>query len=245
MRRYIGAFIAGVKENLEYREGIVGDLLYYLISIVVLYAIWRLLTSSDFLPYFIVVNLLLPTGDIYNTISSNYQTAIRKGWDVQFAKPVDAFLFRLSYDLGEMALPYLSGAAVGILALHMLGIWVSIPVLIVSVPFALMLEASLAYLISGFTFFTHTTWGIRVVVWFSDLLTGGRMFPLYLAAPAMLGILSLTPFVHKGFFLVEAVLHGYLPVESYVALAAWSLVIGSAGFVLHNKGWKVFEAQGG
>ncbi len=241
--KYFRAFLTGIKENLSFRGGMLLHVINPIIFIIIMQLIWSSLLNEDYLDYFVAVMLLIPNFTYYSDISSQFNQSIKKGWDISFAKPINTFLLRAFYIAGKYFLPYCINFSIGLLYFMFFSTSKINPlVAIISIPFITLLEFSLAYLISLFSHLFYSIWGIRVLVRISDVVMGGKIFPLYLVRN---NVIFLLPFANKSFFIADAILKSYVPLSSYVNLILWSITIIVVAYPFHRAGWKRFEAQGG
>ncbi len=241
----LNVFTTGVKESLQFKWAILGNVFSSFISLFLLASVWTVFFPRDYLPYFIGVYLILPSFQVYSYIAHEYANIIMKGWDLTMAKPANTFLIKTLYMYGTYAPDYLINLVIGTLTLYFFNINFNLPVVIVSLPFILIFEMALAYFITSFSYFFYTTWGIRVLLRLLDTVFGGFVFPLYLLSEQGKAIVFSFPFAHKCFFVVDGMLNNYIPFSSYINLVLWSMILFIIAFPLHKKGWKKFEGLGG
>ena len=244
MSKYIQAFIAGIKENLSFKGVFILHIINPLIFILIISTIWSSLLNENYMDYFVALFLLIPNFQYYSSISSEFNQSIRKGWDLSFGKPASPFLIKSFYIAGKHFLPYVFNFVVGFTYFVFISnAKVNFLVAILSIPFITLIDFSIAYFISLFSHYFYSVWGIRVFVRVFDTIFGGNAFPLYLLQNG--NFLFFLPFANKAFFIADAILKGYIPINAYLSLILWSLVLFAISYAFHKKGWKKFEGQGG
>ncbi len=242
--KYFESFLIGVKETLNFKLTLALHVVSPLIMVSLLSFIWGNIYDKDFLTYFVGVSLLLPSFTFYSSSSTKFMLAIRNGWEVSFAKPINLFLFISSYNLGRHFIPYLINLTIAFSYLLLNGVEINLAVLGFSLPFIVLFDTSMAYFISLFAHYFYSIWGVRVIIKLIDVLLSGLAFPFNLINLKETGIYYL-PFAHKVYYIFEASIKGVLPVDSYLILLAYSLFLVLIALPFHKLGWKKFEAQGG
>ncbi len=244
----IRTFIVGLKENFQFKWGLLGDIPSAIISLFLLATLWEIIFSTNYLPYLVIVYLIFPTNylSLYNVIPYIYETNfLRKGWHYTLGKPADTFLSITSYVLGLFIYEILMKMIIGFLILIYLGLEIHWDIILISLPFVYIFEIALAYLISSISHHIHTTSGVRSIIQIIDNVSSGKLVPLYLIGINGLQLVSGLPFPNRTFYITDAILNGYIPIKAYINTITWSVLIIIIGYFLHRGKWNKFEALGG
>jgi len=247
MMGYLSTFFIGVKRIAQFKGWIIGEIMAQTISILLLVTLWSSLVQTDFSTYFIVVFFLLGAGraSLYTHLTHTYDDEVRTGWSVALAKPISWFFFTALYTFGSWFFSFLVGAVAGSVLLIAMGVNFSFLVFFLSVPFILLFDLAVAYFISSFSYFVYSTWGIRVFFSVMETIFGGIVVPLALVPEKYMQAIVLLPFPHKAYEIAVAILHGSIPLPSYIALIIWSAFFFLIGYIMHRKGRARFESLGG
>ena len=239
------AFRLGIAERMQFKASLVGDILSLAIRFIFLLIIWRALVGKDFVDYYTTLIFLVPSFRyIYHPLEQDYEHAIRKGWHVAFAKPLSPFVFQAAYTLGLYFPTYLISLIFGLAYFSLKGVFPLLP-LIFAIFFSILFDIALAYFTTAFSYFVYTLWGLRVLFNISNSMLGGFILPLSLLNREGQHFLLLLPFGNRNYALALSLLSNSLPLAAYANIAAWSIALFIAGFIIHRAGWKHFESQGG
>jgi len=246
MNKYLSSFLIGAKQILQYRGMVIGDFLAQIITAFFLIMVWSALIKTDFTAYFIVVTFLIfGNRSLYVPITNQFDQELRHGWCLVLGKPIGWFSFTSLWLVGLTMVRYTIGAIFGMLLLFYMGISFSILTLLLSIPFIVLFEITVAYFISSFSYFIYGTWGIRAMINICDRMLGGSVIPLSLVSKEYISLLLLLPFANKTYSIAIAILDGTIPIEAYGVLIIWSIALFIIGWIIHSKGMERFESLGG
>lgn len=256
LKQYSGHFISGFKSSIEYKSDLIGNLVYGIIRLPILYLVWEIIfpfiKDSFFtfkellLYYFLYVVISTFETDILTHIIAD---DVKEGNIITtLIKPTNFILLYFFFAIGERLLTILLTISLFVISSIVLSFQINYFMLFLYlIPF--LLFNFLFSIIKGLLSFWFTEiWGINSAIdSFTNLFNGG-FIPLYLYPLAIQDVLKFTPFYHEFYRYALSVL-GKISFEqslfSISIIFVWCVIFFFIIKFMMRKGKKKLEGLGG
>ncbi|MCD6549251.1 hypothetical protein J7K41_00865 [Candidatus Micrarchaeota archaeon] len=249
---YISILRRGIKRYYAYPYRLIFSLSLNLMFVVLLTVLWSHLLHEDalYLTQYFLLSEYVVVGRVMPYVESKYSSSIKQGWCLYFLKPV-----RLSTAIGSEVIGYqMVETSVSILTGYLLMIltgFVPQPHTVILLPVVLLLitiyDFVIEYIIGGLAFYMYDVWGVNHVYGTVAYALSGGLVPLSSFPGWAQKMLDWLPFPFRRYYMIQFLLTGELSylVMGGITLFFWSIMLGIFGYLLHRRGWKRFESQGG
>ncbi len=253
MNKYFSFFIRGYKKFYEYPQRIFFNFILSVMLVFLLSTVWFYFIGGDFveyIKYFLIVELFLSPFFIAASVQQGYYLLSNEGWNITLSKPIHNLLAFIMRALGEQFISIIFNGIVVVIVLYLIGFSASILTILLFVLlliFVILYHSLMGYIIGGIGFFTYKTWGFFILKGGIEAFAGGAAAPLYIFPKSAIKLLSFLPFAYAIYYPAQFLLTGDITIftTALTGLIIWNSIFFIIGYLIHKKGMKKFESQGG
>ena len=266
MKKYLHVLNIGIQNQLVYRVNFLFRACFGLLPLIATISLWRTVyageeggsvgtyTLAQMISYYLVVTLV----DMFTAVNEDdWQIAadIREGNISQFlVKPIDYLKYRLCLFLAGRAI-YTSVALVPV-ALFILvqreyfvaPNWNTFGWFLLSIVMTALLQFFTSYAMALLAFWVLEVSTFIFILFAFEYIAGGHMFPLDILPPALLNVLSFTPFPYQMYFPVSIYVGKSTGAALYQGLVIqflWVVVAYLFARFMWARGLRKYSAVGG
>ncbi len=236
----------GIKKTLAYPLSLGNAPLRSLIIVGMMILVWQALFPQklNYLAYFVAAYFFLfPVW--WTQAAEEYTQEVVRGWHLAITKPVSPISYHIASSVGEWLMDIAVELPIGLALVFIFHLPIALNLLPLLWVVLFLWRIAEVYFLMGFSYFFYSIWGFTVSFRLSEIFLSGMFVPLAFISSSLRKALSVLPFYHSGYSMIEMFITGKLNVLSLLILLVWSLVLIVAGYFIHAKGWKRFESQGG
>jgi ABC-type uncharacterized transport system permease subunit len=253
MNKYFSFFIRGYKKFYEYPQRIFFTFILSVMLVFLLSTIWFYFIGGEFIEYikyFLIVELFLSPFFISSSVNSEYSILANTGYNITITKPVYSLFVFITHSLGQNFVSIIFNGIVVIIVLYLIGFSASILTILlflILLIFVILYHSLMGYIIGGIGFFTYKTWGFFILKGGIEAFAGGAAAPLYIFPKSAIKLLSFLPFAYAIYYPTQFLLTGDITIfiTALTGLIIWNSIFFIVGYLIHKKGMKKFESQGG
>ena len=256
IRKYLAVLRSSIRTVVEYPHTTVASLLSLPLIVLIMTLLWSSFLNESYekmFYYFLLSNGIFVPSTLWIWSASNGFVGFIKGRDNQnipLTRPLNPFMFYIIKGLGKELISMLAAFGFVVLTLLLLNQIQMLIRVIITIPLVFLITvfiAAVVYLVTSFSYWVYSIWGIRALFVTLMFVFNGGNIPLWILPDKFLDLIGITPFPYLGYCPVMFIMNGelYYYLLSIIMLIVWSILSFGIGWIIHEKGWKKFEAFGG